>query len=76
MKTENFVTWLLLGYIAWKLHEGLQVGAGPACGGVTTTPGGTNLANVIQAGWMGEAASGGLGCYQCGVNEGMGCVCG
>ena len=73
MKTENFVTWLLLGYIAWKIHEGV-LQAGPACGGVTTVPGGTNLANVIQAGWAQEVVAGTLGCYQC--NSTMGCMCG
>ena len=73
MKTENFVTWLLLGYIAWKIHEGTSVS--PACGGMTTVPSGSNLANVIQAGWAGEAAGGTLGCYQCGY-AGLGCNCG
>ena len=72
MKTENFVTWLLLGYIAWKLHEGLQVAPG-TCGGQTTVPT-SNLANAIQAGWANEMAAGTLGCYQCASLTGCNCA--
>jgi len=61
MKTENVITWLLLGYIAWKIGQGGQAGA--ACGGSTSVPD-SGLANVLNAAWDGQATGGGLGLYE------------
>jgi len=62
MKTENFVTWILLGYIAWKISQATS-GAGAPCGGSTTVPDGFGVNNVLQAAWTGNVAGGALGGY-------------
>src|SRR5262245_65010180 len=62
MKTESFITWILLGYIAWKIGQGSQV-AGMPCGGSTSVPD-FGLPNVLNAAWNGQATGGGLGAYE------------